>query len=76
MLSIMLIAKNSDEDLNMVLTPQDDGELSVTILGQHEGKDIQMDFNELETEDVDDLIWLLQRRRGQMVRTKGDNPND
>ncbi len=66
MLSVVLQARNSKEWMNLTLTPQPDGELSVTIAGDHEGRYMQFDFDDLQPGDVDDLIWFLSHRRAQL----------
>jgi hypothetical protein len=66
MLSVTLKARNSGQTLDLVLTPQAYGELSLTIIGVQDGREIQLDFDDLSPADVDDLIFLLRRRRRQL----------
>ena len=66
MLSMALSSKNSSGFQNLIFTVQDDGEMSIAVVGDYEGKYFQLDFELLELQDVDDLIWYLQRRREQM----------
>lgn len=66
MLSIVLKASNTSEWLNLTLTPDKDGSLGLAIAGNYQGQYLQIDFDDLESDDVDDLIWFLQRRRDQM----------
>lgn len=56
-----LIADNSSGKQRLHFTKCDDGDLYLSLTGYYEGKDIQIDFDELTTDDIDDLIHLLNR---------------
>ena len=56
-----LIADNSSGKQFLHFHTEDDGEMAVTLTGNYEGKDIQIDFRSLDNHEVKDFIYLLNR---------------
>lgn len=65
-LNYHLRAKNSAQDLRVFIDKQRDGEISICIVGQHEGKEIQIDIEELSPREAEELGRFL------IVRANGD----
>ena len=65
MLSLVLKARNSSGCQNLFFDRDDDGTIRPTLVGRHEGREIQIDFDDLTDSDIDDLIAFLKRRRGE-----------
>tara|TARA_R100000322_G_scaffold52917_1_gene32854 strand:+ start:592 stop:855 length:264 start_codon:yes stop_codon:yes gene_type:complete len=68
MMSLVLTADNSSGRQNLFFDRQDDGEISVTLVGVYEGREIQLDFDNMTERDLDDFISYLQRRKQEKVR--------
>lgn len=63
MLGISLRATNSNEDLRLeIVYDQPNNDFSTVILGKYSGKDIQIDFNSLSLDDMQDLVDFIQLR--------------
>lgn len=60
-LSFVLHAKNSSGHQMLFVDPQLDGEVSLTLCGTHEGKDIQIDFDSISESDAKDLAKFITR---------------
>lgn len=67
MLALAIKAKNSS-GVQTLFIERAGGEISLCLTGVYEGREIQIDFEELGPEDVDDLILLLKHRRGLWCR--------
>ena len=64
MLTFGLSAKNSESRLHLLFSREEGSEeIDPTIIGVHEGRDIQIDFDPLTDEEIDDLIHLLKRQK-------------
>lgn len=73
MMSLVLSSVDDGQWCNLVFTRQDDGEISVCLVGEHEGKYLQVDFEDLNETDLDDFISYLQRRKRLSEKTgEGD----
>lgn len=60
-LSFALHAKNSSGHQILFVTPEPDGEVSLTLCGTHEGKDIQIDFASISEADAKELAKFITR---------------
>ena len=56
-----LIADNSSGKQRLHFTKGEDGGLYLSLTGVYDEKDIQIDFEELNSDDIGDLIHLLKR---------------
>lgn len=54
-------ADNSSGKQALHFSQGKDGSLEITLVGKYGGDIIQIDFDALDAESVDDLIYLLQR---------------
>ncbi len=63
MIALALMAKNSSGDQLLYFYKQEDGTTSPTLVGRLDGKEIQVDFEGLTDDDLDDFIAYLQRVR-------------
>lgn len=63
MLTIGLTAKNSNGVQRLFFDKSDEGEYYFTLTGEYKGQQIQIDFEELTGEDVEDLIYLIRARK-------------
>lgn len=68
-LSFALRARNSSGHQILFLDRQPDGTFQLTLCGTYEDKEIQLDFDELTKEDLDDLIRLLSSRLPKVTRS-------
>lgn len=68
-LSFVLHAKNSSGHQMLFLDRQPDGAFQLTLCGTYEGKEIQLDFDELSKDDLDDLIRFLSSRLPKVTRS-------
>jgi hypothetical protein len=55
------MAKNSNGEHQLSCT-RDGGEIFFTMTGKYKGEDIQIDFNCMSVADLEDFIFLMQRR--------------
>lgn len=60
-LSFVLHAKNSSGHQMLFVDAQPYGEVSLTLCGTHEGKDIQIDFNSISEADAKELANFITR---------------
>lgn len=60
-LAFTLRAKNSSGHQLLFFEPQPDGEFSLTLCGTHDGKEIQIDFDNLTTDELKVLIDFMSR---------------
>jgi hypothetical protein len=71
MLGISLRATNSNEDLRLeIVYDQSNNDFSTVILGKYLGKDIQIDFNSLSIDDMQDLVDFLKLRLERAKKIK------
>lgn len=63
MIALALMAKNSSGDQLLYFYKREDGTTSPTLVGRLDGKEIQVDFEGLTDDDLDDFIAYLQRVR-------------
>lgn len=68
-LSFALRARNSSGHQILFLDRQSDGTFQLTLCGTYEGKEIQVDFDELTKDDLDDLIRFLSSRLPKVTRS-------
>ncbi len=61
-ISFALKSTNSKSVLRMYFDKQKDGSISVTVLGKHEGNDIQIDFDCLSVCEAKDLASYITMR--------------
>lgn len=75
MLGITLRAVNSNEDLRLeIYYDKHNNDFSTAILGKYDGKDIQIDFNSLSVEEMQDLVSFLQLRLKQAEKFVQQKP--
>lgn len=60
-LSFVLNAKNSSGHMMLFVDPQPDGQVSLTLCGVYEGKDIQIDFDTISEADAKELAAFITR---------------
>lgn len=63
--SFVLHAKNSSGHQVLDVERENDGTYSFTIWGELEGKQIQIDFDDLSQRDMDDFVAFLSLRSKQ-----------
>lgn len=62
-MSIMfgLTAKNSSGTQKLYFTKNECDGVSLTLTGVYNGQDIQIDFDDLDRDEINDIIYLLKR---------------
>ena len=63
MLTIGLTAKNTNGAQRLFFDKSDEGGYYFTLVGEYKEQQIQIDFEELTGEDVEDLIYLIRARK-------------
>lgn len=65
MMALALTANNSSGEQLLIFTRQKDGEITPRLIGRYEGKDLDVCFDEINGDDLDDFIAYLQAVRAR-----------
>jgi len=57
-----ITAKNSSQNMRLFVDKQKDEEITLTLTGEHDGKEIQIDFDSLSVIDANDLADFIKAR--------------
>lgn len=65
MLSLAIKAKNSSGTQHLIIDTDKEGNHFLTLVGSYNGEPIQIDFDEMNDNDISDFVTLLiSRKRG------------
>lgn len=67
-LSMVLHAKNSSGHQMLDIRRESDGTYTLTLYGNCNGQDVQIDFESLDQRDMDDLIAFISLRSKAALR--------
>lgn len=70
MLTLGLRAKNSSGTQRLFFDKEENDEFSFTLVGEYKGEPIQIDFESMTGEEIEDLICLVRARKPESKQGK------